>query len=392
MPYGGPDGGRGGPGGSVRLVGRRNLAGFAHLGGRRVLEAKPGTAGSGYGRDGATGEDLLVPVPLGTVATDETSGEILGEVVGEEETLLAAKGGRGGLGNRDLANAKRRAPKIAQGGEEGVERRLRLEVRLLADVGLVGKPNAGKSSLLARVSRARPKIANYPFTTIEPVLGTLAHDDVTFVMADLPGLIEGAADGKGLGHKFLRHLFRNRVLLFLADGTSEDPSGDLKVLERELSAYNKDLAKRPRFLALNKIDLLDPISRKSLAKRFARSKRWRKVFLISAATGEGTQALVAALAGAVAALPPAPRVAAVLRPHVDTPGRVIRDGGAWRIEDEAILRYLDRWPVTHRDTLPRFWRLIERRGLAKALAASGAVPGDAVLVGDLEFEYRPVES
>ena len=257
VPRGGPNGGDGGCGGDVILVGDRNLTTLLDFTYRRRFEAGRGEGGQGSNMTGAEGETVRLRVPLGTIVTD-LAGGTLGEIVEDGAEMIVARGGRGGRGNWFFKSATHQAPRIAQPGEEGESRHLTLELKLLADAGLVGKPNAGKSTLLASVSAATPKIADYPFTTLSPVLGVVrAGDERSFVLADIPGLLEGAHEGRGLGLDFLRHIERTRVLAILIDVTSEDVRGDYDVLLHELASYAPELGARRRLVALTKIDLVD---------------------------------------------------------------------------------------------------------------------------------------
>ena len=297
VPRGGPSGGDGGHGGSVILAGdaRRNT--LYHLRFQSLYEAKRGRHGEGSNRTGRSAEDLVVPVPLGTQIYAAESGELLGEVLRDGERVSVAAGGRGGRGNARFVSATHQAPRRADPGEEGEERRLRLELKLLADAGVVGLPNAGKSTLISVVSAARPKIADYPFTTLVPQLGVVAvgEDRNPFVIADLPGLIAGAAQGAGLGIQFLRHIERCRVLLHLVDLAAEgEAADDLATVEGELAAFNPELLRRPRLLVGSKLDAARPQRRDSL--RRAAAERDLHYHEVSAATGEGIPELVGAVA------------------------------------------------------------------------------------------------
>jgi GTP-binding protein len=256
VPKGGPDGGDGGQGGSVVLAVNEHLRTLLDFQFRARFDAESGAHGSGNKKSGRSGEDMVVAVPPGTVVMDAGSGDVLADLVEPDARFVAAKGGRGGRGNARFATPTRQAPRKAEPGRDGEERRLLLELRLIADVGLVGFPNVGKSTLLSRVSAARPKIADYPFTTLEPLLGLVrVREEQSFVMADLPGLIEGAHEGKGLGHEFLRHIQRTRTLLLLIDSASEDPEGDRDKLNRELREYSEDLTRKPTVVAMSRSDL-----------------------------------------------------------------------------------------------------------------------------------------
>jgi GTP-binding protein len=297
VPLGGPSGGDGGGGGSVYLVGQESRNTLYHLQFHSLYAAERGRHGEGSNRTGKGGDDLEIPVPLGTVVFDRDSGEQIGEVLDDGQRLLVAAGGRGGRGNARFATATNQAPRRADPGTEGEERFLRLELKLLADVGVVGLPNAGKSTLISVVSAARPKIADYPFTTLIPQLGVVAEGafDEPFVIADLPGLIAGAAQGAGLGIQFLRHVERCRVLVHLVDLSSEGSAvEDLETVERELEAFNPDLMQRPRLLVGSKLDSALPERSEEL--RGAAEARGLRYQEISAATGEGVRQLVGELA------------------------------------------------------------------------------------------------
>jgi len=288
VPRGGPSGGDGGHGGSVILVGDEGLNTLYHLSLPALYAAEKGRNGEGSNKTGRSGEDLEVRVPLGTQAFDVETGELVGEVIEQGERLVVAAGGRGGRGNARFSSATRQAPRHAQPGEEGVERRLRLELKLLADVGVVGLPNAGKSTLIAAISAARPKIADYPFTTLVPQLGVVATGPYeSFVIADLPGLIAGAAEGAGLGIQFLRHVERCRVLLHLVElaNPDADPAADLATVERELGAFDSELLHRPRLICGSKLDAAVPGQPEKL--RAAAASRRVPYHEISAATGAG---------------------------------------------------------------------------------------------------------
>ena len=294
VPRGGPSGGDGGDGGSVYLVGQRGLNTLQHLRFRSRIAAERGRHGEGSERTGRRGRSAEIAVPLGTIAYDRDSGETLGEILDQGQRLIVARGGRGGRGNARFKTPTRRAPRYAEDGGEGEERRLRLELKLLADIGLVGLPNAGKSTLISAVSAARPKVADYPFTTLVPNLGVVAEGPLAdpFVIADLPGLIAGAASGSGLGFQFLRHVERCRVLVHLVDLSSPEDScaRDLATLEQELAAFNPDLLRRSRLIVGSKLDAAVPERRRELAG--AAAERGLPCFEISSVTGRGLKDLV----------------------------------------------------------------------------------------------------
>jgi len=301
VPRGGPDGGDGGRGGSIHLravAGLNTLADFRYT---AEYRARDGGRGGGSQRSGRSGEDLLIDVPLGTIVHDADSGELIGDLTREGEELAVAVGGAGGLGNARFKSSVNRAPRRTVPGRAGEARRLHLELQVLADVGLLGLPNAGKSTLLRAVSQARPKVADYPFTTLHPQLGVVRLESHrSFVMADIPGLIEGAAEGAGLGTRFLKHLVRTRILLHLVDlaplDPSEDPVDGARTILAELRKFSPALARRERWLVLNKIDLLPEAEREVRARRFLRALKWKgPSFMISAVTGQGCRELVGRL-------------------------------------------------------------------------------------------------
>ncbi|HJU94341.1 MAG TPA: GTPase ObgE [Pyrinomonadaceae bacterium] len=299
VPRGGPSGGDGGRGGDVILIADASLNTLLHLRYNPQHTAQRGAHGEGSNRSGREGEDLIVRVPVGTQIFDATTGELLHDLNHDADRWLAARGGRGGFGNAHFTSSTNRAPRYHQSGSRGEERELQLELKLLADVGLVGFPNAGKSTFISTVSAARPKIADYPFTTLEPHLGVVDLGDFrTFVIADIPGLIEGAHTGAGLGDRFLRHIERTKLLLHLVDVSSvsgREAVSDYETVNRELASYNQDLATRPQFVIATKIDALDEPQRLEVLKQSARDDG-KPFFAISSATGEGVRELINAVA------------------------------------------------------------------------------------------------
>jgi GTP-binding protein len=296
-PKGGPDGGDGGAGGSVVLEGDAQLYTLLDLRYNRHHFAPHGEPGTGANKTGKSGGDVVLRVPLGTVARDAATGGVLGEITAAGERVVLAQGGRGGLGNTHFKTATNQAPRYAQPGEPGEEREVVLELKLLADVGLVGFPNAGKSTLISALSAARPKIADYPFTTLEPNLGMVYLGDWrSFVMADIPGLIEGASEGKGLGHRFLKHVERNAVLLFVVPADAEDPGAQYRTLLGELEAFSPDLLEKPRLVALTKTDLVPPdLLADWVAEARGRFPAGVEVLPVSAVAQKGLDALKEAL-------------------------------------------------------------------------------------------------
>jgi GTPase len=405
-PLGGPDGGNGGRGGDVVLVVDASTATLLDFHRRPVRRAGNGRAGEGSNRNGAEGKDLVVPVPNGTVVKD-ADGEILADLVGIGTRFVAAAGGRGGLGNAALASQRRKAPGFALKGEPGEQRELILELKTVADIGLVGFPNAGKSSLIAAMSAARPKIADYPFTTLVPNLGVVEAGDTQFVVADVPGLIPGASQGRGLGHDFLRHVERCSALVHVLDcaavGEDRDPIADLDTIEAELAAYEATtgagLADRPRLVALNKIDV--PAARE-LADRVSEelAARGLAVYEVSAATTEGLRELGFAMAGVVAAAraaePEAEPTRLVIRPApAGGPDfTVVRTGdGVFTVRGEKPERWVRQTDFSNDEAVGYLADRLARLGVEEALAEAGAVPGDEVLIGDPDdavvFDWDP---
>jgi GTP-binding protein len=391
VPFGGPAGGDGGRGGHVVLradVGLRTLVDF-HF--RRHFKAGRGGHGEGKERHGKNGADLVLQVPVGTVVRDAATGEVLADLVEHGQEVIVARGGRGGRGNARFATSTERAPRFAEKGEPGEERWLELELKLLADVGLVGLPNAGKSTILSRVSAARPKIADYPFTTLEPCLGVVrVGEGESFVLADLPGLIEGAHAGAGLGHKFLRHIERTRLLIHVVDaaGTAgRDPVADFAVINRELALYSPELAARPQVVAANKVDL--PESRPNLERLRAVLPDY-EVFPVSAATGEGLDRLMVRVAELLRELP-APRLVETPRKAAvgGAPLRVRQEAGVFVVEDEKIERKVAMTDLDNPEAVRRLKHYFRRAGVEDALRTAGVKPGDTVRIGREEFVYQP---
>jgi len=307
IPFGGPNGGDGGRGGSVWALADRNLNTLIDFRYARRHEARNGEHGRGSDQYGAAADDIVLRMPVGTIVSDAETGERITELLEHDQKVLLAKGGDGGFGNLHFKSSTNRAPRQKTPGWPGEHRRLRLELRVLADVGLLGMPNAGKSTLIAAISNAKPKIADYPFTTLHPQLGVVrVAPEQSFVVADIPGLIEGAAEGAGLGHQFLRHLQRTRLLLHLVDFApldgADDPLDQVRAIVAELEKYDAGLAAKPRWLVLNKIDMVAEADRAAAVKSFVRRLRWKgPVFAVSALTREGLDALVRAVYEHVAA-------------------------------------------------------------------------------------------
>jgi GTP-binding protein len=404
VPRGGPDGGDGGRGGSVYLrvdPGQTTLRDFQY---RHHFKATPGGRGTRARRHGRAGDDLLLDVPPGTAVYDDGDHALIADLVATGQQAMVARGGRGGLGNTHFKTATHQAPKHAQKGEPGEERWLRLELRLIADIGLVGLPNAGKSTLLAAVTAAQPKIADYPFTTLEPNLGVMdlgddAGDERRPTIADVPGLIEGASGGAGLGHAFLRHVERTRVLVHMVDGSSRDPEWDHDVIREELRAHDPALLEKPILVAFNKVDL--PAAQAAWPA-FARARRAEdlEVVGISAATGEGLdtfRARIALLLPSAEELEMPPEPAGVVVHRIDAMGdgfMVERDAdGAFRVRGKRIERIASQTNFDVEESAERFQRDLERLGVDAELRRAGVAAGDLVRIGgaELEWEAQPWE-
>jgi GTP-binding protein len=393
VPKGGPDGGDGGRGGDVILVASQGLSSLSHFKGRRLIAAQRGGAGSRSLRHGAAADSVRLLVPVGTSVANGESGHLIGELNREGEELLVARGGRGGRGNAHFSDSRNQAPKYAELGEPATELDLRLELRLIADVGLVGAPNAGKSTLLAALTAATPKIASYPFTTLEPNLGVLEFEDGDrIVLADVPGLIEGASAGVGLGTDFLKHLAKTGVLVHVVDASL--PPDDARALHdqvlAELRQYDAELPNRVRVVALNKLDLPEAEASAPLLARELASDRVA-VQQVSARQGVGLGELVDTVREAVAAgrTPERPALR-VYRPEpVQQKVRVTQDGDAYRVRGKAIEAIVARTDITNPDGLVRMRRQLDNAGLREALLAAGAGVGDTVMIGSVEFLFDP---
>ena len=390
---GGPDGGDGGRGGNVIFVASSHLNSLIKFQRNKHYRAGNGVHGSVQRMTGAQGDDLRLEAPLGTVIRNAETGDVLAELLEPNQEVVVLAGGRGGRGNQHFANSRQQAPRIAERGEPGEEMWLALELKLIADVGIIGVPNAGKSTLLSVVSSARPKIGDYPFTTLQPSLGVATVGDYeTIVLADIPGLIEGAAEGVGLGHDFLRHIERTRVLIHLLDGMSADPLNDFAIINEELAQYNPELAAKPQLVVLNKIDLpdvqeLEPLIRAELVKD------GHRFMSISAVTGAGVRELLYEIKRIADATPAArPAISdepVVIRPPVEERAFTIkREGGnVWRVRGKEIERIAAMTYFEFDDSLLRFQKTLERTGITAALNEAGVKVGDTVFIGDQELEW-----
>ncbi len=387
VPKGGPDGGDGGRGGDVWLEADRNVASLLAFRDHPHRRAVSGTHGQGKKKHGAGGDDLIVHVPEGTAIFDQDD-VLLADLVQKGDRWLAAAGGQGGKGNAKFLSNRRRAPTFAEQGEEGEERWLRLELKLMADVALVGFPNVGKSTLISRISAAKPKIADYPFTTLEPNLGVVRTDDGgEFVVADIPGLIEGASEGRGLGHQFLRHIERARVMVLLVDlaavSAQASPAEQERVLLAELGRYRPELLERPRIVVGSRADVADPgLDDGEALPTFA--------VRISSMTGEGLPRLVGLMAESVAgarAVEPEPEAFVVYRPVAEGIRIEREDDGAYRVVGRQAERAIALSDLTNLEALDYAHVRLKKLGVDQALARAGAEQGDVVRIGGHTFEY-----
>ena len=393
---GGPDGGDGGHGGSVVLRVNDNLSTLLDFRYKRKYAAQAGVNGQGRKMAGKRGENLIIEVPRGTVVRDAQSGAIICDMSGDEDFVLA-RGGRGGWGNAHYATPTRQVPRFAKSGLKGQERDVVLELKLLADVGLVGFPNVGKSTLLSVTSNAHPKIANYHFTTLYPNLGVIYVDEgVSFVMADIPGIIEGAAEGAGLGHDFLRHIDRCRLLIHVVDvsgSEDRDPVADFEAINRELADYSEELAARPMIVAANKADLLPPDSDNLQRLQKAAEAAGCPFYVISAGTTKGTRELMRAAAGLLRQLPPVKvfepeyveEIAQAVRPE---DFQIEHYGSTWLVTGEWISRLVENINFDDYESRNYFDQQLRRCGLFARLEEEGIREGDTVDIYDFEFEYQ----
>ena len=390
MPKGGPDGGDGGRGGSVVIAASGSVASLAEVAARRSWRAEDGAPGAGGRKEGRRGKDLVISVPPGTQVIDAVTGELVGDLDRDGGRVVVAQGGAGGRGNVHFATPARRAPRVAEPGLPGEERSLQLDLKLIADVALVGPPNAGKSSLLGALTAARPKVAGYPFTTLEPELGVAGTEaGPRLVLADIPGLVEGAARGAGLGLRFLRHAERTRALVLVVDGSGPDPWRELEKVRAEIEAYSSRVAGRPTVVAVNKVDL------PAAAEQRARGGHPEAIF-VSALTGEGLSVLMEAIAAAVRSAPPLPPpapppVVRKLRPvrRQPQPPTVTRHPWGFEVSGTRVERLVLRTELDSPQALERFQVALDRMGVSAAREEAGARPGDTVRVAHREFEYQP---
>ncbi|MEE8194118.1 MAG: GTPase ObgE [Dehalococcoidales bacterium] len=393
VPFGGPDGGDGGRGGAVIIKADAAVSSLILLSHGRLYRAGDGGHGQGKKKHGKAGAQLVLAVPVGTVVLGKTQpidDTEIADLLQPSQLVVVAKGGRGGLGNTHFASSTNQAPRMAQKGWAGEEQSIILELKLIADIGIIGYPNAGKSSLLAAASAAKPKIASYPFTTLEPALGVVEASQWSFIMAEIPGLIADAHLGRGLGHDFLRHVVRTKVLLHLIDGSSASPVEDMIQVNNELSLFDPALAEKPQLVAVNKIDL--PQVRARMAEiEDAFGSAGIRVHFISAATGEGVSELMAkalAALGQVATQEKAPKPIKVFRPKPRGAGiRVRKEDDAFVIAAPELERIAAGTDLRDLEARRQLLMWLTRAGVSKALKKAGVKPGDRVRLGELEWEW-----
>ncbi len=393
VPQGGPDGGDGGKGGDVIFAVKPTLNTLSAFRQNQKFRAEEGVKGGPSQMTGRNGKDLIIYVPPGTVLFDADTGALIGDLTKPGEQLTLLKGGRGGRGNQHFATSRNQVPRTAEKGEPAEEKRIRLELKLIADIGLIGVPNAGKSTLLSVLTNAKPKIAPYPFTTLEPNLGVAnIDDDTTVVLADIPGLIEGAAQGAGLGHDFLRHIQRTRVLIHLLDGLSDDPVADYSQINSELSLFDPNLAKKPQLVALNKVDQPDVQERLSgIQEKF--QQLGVELMTISALARTNTRELLIQAYQKLEKAPPLEELEVplpVYKPKEDPREFVVKREGAneWRISGVAIERAAAMTYWQHDGSVRRFQKIMETLGVEAALRSAGVQEGDTVAIGEFELEWQ----
>ncbi len=390
VPRGGPSGGDGGRGGDVVLRVNPKINTLISFQKRVHFKAQKGGRGGSNNKFGANASELLVDVPPGTVVRDVDTGVVLADLVKPTDRIVVARGGRGGRGNTRFKSASNQTPRVAEKGEPGMERWVTLELKLIADIGLVGVPNAGKSTLLSVVSNAKPKIADYPFTTLEPNLGVVLYGDRDLIFADIPGLIEGAHMGVGLGHSFLRHVQRTRVLIHLLDGAGENPLADYSQINSELALYDEKLGERPQIVIFNKMDLPQAQERWPEVEA-ALKQRGVEPVAISAVTHQGVQALIQRAFQLVAGLPEEPvevvETPVYELPEEDLPFEIIDEEDGYRISGKRIERAAAMTYWDYEEAVVRFHKILETLGVTDALKEAGVQEGDTVYIGEYELEW-----
>jgi GTP-binding protein len=392
IPRGGPDGGDGGKGGDIVIRVEPTMNTLSAFRRQRHFRAEDGKKGGGNDKFGRYGQDLIIAVPPGTVIRDSETGQLLGDLVNEDQQLIVCEGGRGGRGNARFATSRNQAPRMAEKGAPAQERWLELELRLIADIGVVGVPNAGKSTFLSVVTNAKPKIADYPFTTLQPNLGVADLDEHnSIILADIPGLIEGAHQGAGLGTAFLRHIQRTRILIHLIDGNSTDPLADFSQVNAEMALFDEDLGGKPQIVAINKVDI--PQVRERLDDLMAMFKTHGFTpYKLSALTGEGARELLYAAARELERAEPVEPTDEELPTYSlgedEIPFVISREpDGAWRISGKAVEQAALMTYWEYDEAVVRFQRMLERLGVEAALNEAGIESGDTVRIGEHELEW-----
>ncbi|MGD0565967.1 MAG: GTPase ObgE [Candidatus Goldiibacteriota bacterium] len=389
IPKGGPDGGDGGRGGHVYMEVDRNLTTLVDFHNNRIFKARDGGKGSGSRSHGKNGEDITIRVAAGTIVKDAATGTVIKDLIEHGEKFLLLSGGRGGRGNWHFRTSTRQAPHFYEKGEPGDEKEVTLELKILADVGIIGMANAGKSTLLSKISNAHPKIADYPFTTLTPVLGLVKYSDTfTFVVADIPGLIEGASEGRGLGFDFLRHIERTKLYIHLVDATQGDAYDNFVMINNELKAYNKKLLKRPQVVFVNKAELLSDAEKKQILAKFKKKKI--DIDFISAREGEGLNKLLNRVYNVLKDLPPAEEEKPETKQYKEKDTLVIErlDNGVYALHSRRVEKFVSMLDFKTNETVQVFRGYLERQGINKFLKSKGVKTGDYVIIGERDFIFE----
>lgn len=386
VAYGGPSGGNGGNGGNIIFVGDEGKQTLLEFSYQKHIIAENGENGKSKGMHGANGKDTYISVPLGTVVYDYDTNEKIGEITYNNQELIVAHGGKGGRGNQSFASSKNPAPRISENGDLGTKRRIKVDLRVLADVGLLGFPNVGKSTFISIISNAKPKIANYPFTTLTPNLGMVRHKNSDFVVADLPGLIENASEGVGLGIRFLKHLERCRIFLHFIDASNDNLLNDYKVINKELENYNKELINRKQIIVINKIDLVDEDKLNQIKKEFKDD-----VYFISSVTKKGINELLDKLILELNKIPPIVKEDDTHKVYElkeeDSSINIERSQGIYYVTGDIIFKYYNRTNFNEDESINRFIMQLRNLGVEDKLKETGIEDGDTVNIYGFEFEF-----